>query len=109
MLDCWQAERQNRPSFSYIADVLSTLCNADKLRDVGGNWGAGLADASGRPLPDYRSVGPRYKPLSWSSARSDAAKLLLAWTKERETNMNRRDKEMMASLKGTGGAVAANA
>lgn len=111
MLDCWQADRRQRPSFRYISEVLQRLCDADKLKEVSGNWGEGLVDSSGRPLPDYRSVGPRYKPKSWAAAKADAAALLLEWTKERESTMKRRDREMLTSLQGAhpGEGIAANA
>jgi hypothetical protein len=86
------------------------LCKADKLKDTGGNWGQGLVDSSGRALPDYRSVGKKYKPTPWTEARSDAAALLLEWSADRESTMKRRDREMLASLKGphSGGGIAAN-
>jgi len=102
-LDCWQGDRSNRPTFRHLAQVLQTLCGADKLKEVAGNWGDGLVDSAGRPLPGYRSIGPRYKPTPWLDAKSDAAALLLEWMSERETTMKRRDREMMASLKGAGG------
>ena len=40
MLDCWQQDRERRPSFRYLAEVLEMLCRADKLKEaVSANWG----------------------------------------------------------------------
>jgi hypothetical protein len=40
MLDCWQQDRVQRPSFHYLAEVLQMLCRADKLKEAASaNWG----------------------------------------------------------------------
>lgn len=61
MLDCWQPEEFDRPTFNRTAKILSGISKMNGVKE-----GKGTLVCPGQQLMPYEFVGPKYKVLKLS-------------------------------------------